>query len=271
MKLNQYSMPLMGFGTYGRRGEEGVQAMRLALEIGYRHLDTAQDYDTEHEVGAAMKSSGLARNEVFVTTKIATGNYAKGKVVPSLKRSCDQLQVDQIDLTLLHWPSPNEEVPLEVYVEQIAEAQALGLTRLIGVSNFTIALLKQAQGILGETKIVNNQVELNPHMQNKTLATYCSSNDISVTCYLPIARGTLGGDPVLEAIAARHEASVEQIALAFEFAKGYCAIPTSGKAERIKSNFAATWISLSADEIAEIESADRGHRVIDPAWGPKWD
>lgn len=268
---NQQDIPQMGFGTYGRTGAEGVSAMLVALETGYRHLDTAQDYGTERQVGEALQRSGLKRAEVFVTTKIATGNLGAGMVIPSLRQSCDTLQMEQLDLTLIHWPSPNNAVPLPVYIEQLAEAHELGLTRLIGVSNFTIAMLEEAQAILGDLRIANNQVELNPLLQNKTLANYCQSKDISVTCYLPIARGVLGDVPVIADIAARHGATPEQVALAFEFAKGYIAIPTSSRADRIRSNYLATSLVLSDADIAAIERVDRGQRVIDPAWGPDWD
>ena len=109
---NQYNIPAMGFGTYARTGEAGIAAMLIALETGYRHLDTAQDYGTEKEVGEAIGRSGLNRSEVFVTTKIATGNLGAGALIPSLRESLDNLQLDQLDLTLIHWPSPNNAVPL---------------------------------------------------------------------------------------------------------------------------------------------------------------
>ncbi|WP_449396116.1 aldo/keto reductase [Devosia riboflavina] len=271
MLKNQYNIPQMGFGTYGRTGEEGVEAMLVALDTGYRHLDTAQDYGTEKEVGQAVRRSGLPRADVFVTTKIKTSNLGVGALVPSLRSSLDTLQLDQLDLALIHWPSPNNAIPLPVYIEQLAEAHSLGLTRLVGVSNFTIAMLEEAQTILGDLSISNNQFELNPLLQNKKLANYCTEKKISVTCYLPIARGILGDVPEIAEIAARHQATPEQVALAFEFAKGYIAIPTSGKAERIRSNFEATKLTLTEDEIRTIESVDRGQRVIDPDWGPDWD
>ncbi len=268
---NQFGIPTLGFGTYGRNGEAGVAAMLVALEAGYRHLDTAQDYGTEQQVGQSVRRSRLQRQEIFVTTKIKTSNLSAGSLVPSLRQSLEALQFDQLDLTLIHWPSPNGAVPLPVYIEQLADAHALGLTRLVGVSNFTIAMLEEAQGILGELPIANNQVELNPLLQNKKLANYCTANGISLTCYLPIARGTLGSVPEIAAIAARHEATPEQVALAFELYKGYIAIPTSGKAERIRSNFEAVNLRLSEDEIRTIEGLDRGQRDIDPDWGPYWD
>jgi 2,5-diketo-D-gluconate reductase B len=271
MQNNQHAIPQMGFGTYGRTGSEGIDAMLVALETGYRHLDTAQDYGTEQETGQAVRRSGLDRREIFLTTKIATGNLGAGQLLPSLRQSTDDLQVDALDLALIHWPSPNNAVPLAVYIEQLAEAHSQGLTRLIGVSNFPIALLQQAQSILGDIPIANNQVELNPLLQNKKLAAYCTQNNVTVTCYLPIARGTLGEVPAIADMARQLDATPEQIALAFELAKGYIAIPTSGKPERIRSNYEATKLTLSPDDIRTIEGLDAGHRVIDPAWGPAWD
>ncbi|MHA6297141.1 aldo/keto reductase [Devosia sp. CAU 1758] len=265
------AIPKLGFGTYGRTGSDGIAAMLIALDVGYRHLDTAQDYGNESEVGAAVARSGLSRSDIFVTTKIAPRHYAKGALIPSLRESLDRLGLDQVDLTLLHWPSPNEDIPLGDYVEQLGEAGKAGLSRFIGVSNFTIDLLQQTSGILGKSAIATNQFELNPHMQNKRLADYCVANGILVTCYLPIAHGTLGDDPVLQRIATTHGATIAQVALAFELAKGYAAIPTSSKAERIRENFASQSISLSADELRDIEMIDQGRRRIDPEWGPDWD
>ncbi len=264
-------IPLMGFGTYGRNGPTGIDAILCALETGYRHLDTAQTYDTEFEVGEALSRSGLDRNDVFLTTKISTDNFGPGALVPSLEKSLEALKVDRVDLTLIHWPSPNGRVPLEVYITQIAEAQARGLTKLIGVSNFTIALLEQTEALLGKGKIANNQFELNPILQNKKLANHCQEKGILVTCYLPIARGMLSDEPVLRSIGEKYDATPEQVAIAFELAKGYCTIPTSGRPERIRSNFRASAITLSPDEIGRIETLDRNHRVVDPDWGPDWD
>ncbi|MDR3474967.1 MAG: aldo/keto reductase [Devosia sp.] len=268
---NQYGIPQLGFGTFGRNGEVGVAAILTALETGYRHIDTAQTYDTEAECGTAFRRSGLARQEVFFTTKISTDNLDPGRLVPSLRRSLDALQLDRADLVLIHWPAPNERLPVEVYVEQLADAQALGLTRLVGVSNFTIAHLTKAKAALGTLPIANNQFEMNPYLQNGALVSYCTGNDISVTCYLPIARGRLAGDPVLQPIARRHDASVEQIALAWEMQRGLIAIPTSGRPERIRSNFRATQIRLAPAEMQAIDGIARHERQVDPPWGPAWD
>jgi 2,5-diketo-D-gluconate reductase B len=267
----QTIMPRLGFGTYGRTGPDGVAAMLSALEVGHRHLDTAQSYGTERGVGEAIRRSGLQRDAVFVTTKITAGNLGAGALIPSLERSLEELRLDHVDLTLIHWPAPNGEIPLPVYVEQLAEAKENGLTRWIGVSNFTIALVEEARRLLGEGQIATNQVELNPLFRNKKLADHCVAAGILVTCYQPIAQGRLGTDPVLQRIAERHGATPEQIGLAFELANGYAAIPTSGNPDRIRANFESRRIALSQAEIAEIETLDRGQRSIDPDWGPDWD
>lgn len=264
-------VPRIGYGTWSRLGSEGVEAMLAALEIGYRHLDTAQSYGTEPMVGEAVGRSGLPRREVFITTKIDTANFGSGKLLPSLRRSLDQLGVDRVDLTLIHWPSPNGELALSVYLDQLVEAQDEGLTRLIGVSNFTTTLLEEAEKRVGSGRIATNQIELNPLFKNKKVAADCQRRDILVTCYLPIAHGRLAGNSVLESIASRYGASVEQVAIAWELAKGYAAIPTSSRRERIASNFAATKLSLSPADIAAIDALGDGPRSIAPAWGPEWD
>lgn len=264
-------IPAMGFGTYRRKGDAGLNAILLALETGYRHLDTAQSYDSERECGEALRRSGLGRDAVFVTTKIDMPNYGKGKLVPSLRRSLDALELASVDLTLIHWPVPETELAMAVYLEQLSEAQGLGLTQRIGVSNFTRALIDRAVGILGPGVIVNNQVEAHPYLQNRALVAHCQDRGISVTGYLPIARGTLGEDPVMQAVASRHDATVEQVALAFGLQRGLIVIPTSGNAERIAINFAARNLTLGADDMAAIEGLDRGHRMVDPSSAPDWD
>lgn len=271
MQRNKYGMPLMGLGTYGRRDEAGIQAMLAALQIGYRHLDTAQDYHNERECGEALRRSGLPRSDVFVTTKIAPRHFGPGQLIPSLRRSLEELNLEQVDLTLIHWPSPSEQVPLATYLEQLAEAQALGLTRTIGVSNFTIDLLARSRAILGDVAIANNQVECHPYLQNRKLVDYCDAAGIPVTAYQPIAKGTLRGDPVLEPLAAAKGCTVEQLAIAFAFARGVAAIPASGKPDRLASNFAAQDLVLTSQDLAAIASVDRGTRRINPATAPAWD
>jgi 2,5-diketo-D-gluconate reductase B len=264
-------MPSLGYGTYGRRGADGVAAIRLALETGYRHLDTAQDYNTEAEVGQAVRDSGLPRDQVYVTTKVATGNLGADRVVASLEESRAKIGVGQIDLALIHWPAPNGRIEPEVYLAELKKAQDAGICRQIGVSNFTIALLEKAEALLGQGALVCNQIELNPLFKNPKIAAHCKARGITVTCYLPLARGRLSGNAVIAEIAARHGVTGEQVGLAWELAKGYAAIPTSSQPARIVAGWAARNIVLTAGDIALIDAIADEPRVIAPDWGPAWD
>ncbi|MCB1518805.1 MAG: aldo/keto reductase [Hyphomicrobiaceae bacterium] len=261
----------MGLGTYGRRGPEGQNAIETALEIGYRHLDTAQDYDTEAETGAALRASGLARDDVFVTTKVRTGNLGDGKVVPSVRQSQDMLGLDQIDLVLIHWPAPNNSIPLPVYVEQLAEVARLGLARHVGVSNFTIAMIDEARSILGDIPIFTNQVEVHPYLQNRKLVDHCLATGASITCYQPLAHGSVADDETLRDIGNRHGAGPDQVALAYLMQQDLCVIPSSANRERMQRNFDAQSIELDANDMDRIAGLERGWRRIDPGWGPDWD
>ena len=264
-------IPALGFGTYGRWKAEGEAAIVTALEVGYRHIDTAQSYDTEGECGRAVQTSGMSRDDLFVTTKIDPKNFGAGDLIPSLRKSLDNLQMDQVNLTLIHWPSPHDEVALPVYLEQLAEAKAEGLTKLIGVSNFTIALLKQAEKILGPAMLSTNQVELHPFLQNRKLAQYCKESGITVTAYRPIAEGRVAKDRAISRVAEKHSATAAQVSLAYLMQLGYVVIPTSGKAARIAENFGALGVTLDSEDMAAMRSADKNERYINPEWGPDWD
>lgn len=270
-KQKQCIMPKIGFGTFGRNGAKGIDSILNALEVGYRHVDTAQTYNTEVEVGEAISSSKINREEIFVTTKISTDNFGIGELIPSLEASLDALKMEHVNLTLIHWPAPNNEVPLEQYLEQIALAKQIGLTKNIGVSNFNIALLEKAKFILGKEEIFTNQIELNPWLQNKKLTNYCKKNGVIITCYRPIADGKLNEDTTLIDIANRYDSSPSQIALAFEFMSGFCAIPTSKSHSRIEENYKSLNIELDLNDFEKIKKLDRNFRSINPDWGPKWD
>jgi 2,5-diketo-D-gluconate reductase B len=264
-------IPKFGLGTYGRTGSEGAAAIRTALELGYRHIDTAQSYDTEGNVADAIRESGLKREEVFITTKVATVNLARKTFLPSVEESLRTLQVDRIDLTLVHWPSPNDAVPFEHYIEDIAAVQDRGYSRLIGVSNFPIALLKRAAELIGPGRIANNQVEVHPYLQNRTLRTYCDGAGISVTAYMPLAKGRVAKDAVLRRIAERHGATPAQVSLAFLMQEGLIVIPASSRRENLEENRGALKLQLSEEDSAAIRALDRGERMINPAAPPKWD
>ena len=265
-------IPTIGFGTSDRTGEDDMRAILAALEIGYRHLDTAQTYGSEGHCGEALRRSGLKPAEVFVTTKITGDNCRGGRLIDSLRRSCDTMGLDRVDLTLIHWPvSPRGVLPMESYLPELAQAQDQGLTRLIGVSNFTIADTQKALSMLGPNRLATNQVERHPLLRNQTLVDYCVSQGVAITCYLPLARGRCAGVPVIQEIASAHHATPHQIALAMSLGEGHIVIPTSRHRARIEENFAARLIALSPAELEQLKTADRGERQINPGWSPAWD
>jgi 2,5-diketo-D-gluconate reductase B len=264
-------IPQFGLGTWLRTGTEGRALIAEALSMGYRHLDTAQSYDTEQQVGAAIRDSGLRRDELFVTTKVATINLARRDFLPSLPGSLERLGLSQIDLTLIHWPSPDPAVPFEHYIEDLAEAQARGWTRLIGVSNFPIALLKRAEAILGPGRIVNNQVEVHPFLQNRALRDHCAARGIAVTAYLPLARGKAADEPVLQRIGEKHGATGAQVSLAFLMREGLIVIPATSRSDRMAENLGALSVVLDEEDMTAIRALDRGERLVNPATAPEWD
>ncbi len=265
------TIPMMGLGTYGRLGEEGTRAIATALEIGYRHIDTAQSYGSEPMVGAALRQSGLPREEVFVTTKVAQTKLDPAQFVPSVDESLDALGLEQIDLVLIHWPSPGDAVPFESYVEDLGKIQDQGKARLIGVSNFTIAHLQRAEEILGPSRLHTNQVEIQPWLQNRKLVDFCQSRGITPTAYVPLAKGKVADDPTLGEIAAAHGCEASQVALAWLMQRGIAVIPASSNEGRMRSNFEAQEVTLTEAEMDRIAALDAGDRIIAPADGPDWD
>jgi 2,5-diketo-D-gluconate reductase B len=264
-------IPQMGYGTWNRPADEAYQGVVWALEAGYRHIDTAQGYDNEQDVARGIKDAGIARGEIFITTKVKPDNFGPGEVVPSIKESLDKLQVDQVDLLLLHWPSPHNKYALQDYVSQFVEALDTGLTKRIGVSNFTKALIDETVRLFGDRKISTNQVECHVYMQNRPIIDHCEKLGIPVTAYSPLARGAVVGDALLEEIGKSHGASGEQIALAFLIAKGLIVIPSSAKKDRIASNFEAGKITLTPTDVKRIESLEKGMRLVNGDWCPVWD
>jgi len=264
-------IPQMGYGTWNRPGDEAYNGVIWAIEAGCRHIDTAQGYDNEQDVARGIRDSGVPRAEIFITTKVKPENFGPGRIMPSVRESLDKLETEQVDLLLLHWPSIRNQYPLEDYVGQFAEVYDAGLAKRIGVSNFTKALIDDTIRLLGDRKIATNQVECHVFMQNRPIVEHCGKRGIAITAYSPLARGAVVGDPVLAEIGRAHGASGEQVALAFLMAKGMIVIPSSGKRERIVSNFEARRIALTPEEVARIEGLERGMRLVDGDWAPKFD
>ena len=265
-------IPPIGLGTWLRTGEDGYGAIRTAIDLGYRHLDTAQTYGTEENVGRAVRDSGLPRADLFVVTKVTNANLRRHRFLPSVQESLDKMGLDYIDLTLIHWPSADEEVPLAEYMEELAEAKAAGLTRLIGVSNFTVAHLDEAVAIIGDGEIATNQVEYHPFLQCPRLTAGCARLGISIAAYMPLAKGGVSRDPTLIAIGIAHGILPSTVSLAWLLQKGMIVIPASSKPEHMKANLTAASVRLSTEEMAAIDKLDRGERIINPmGLAPAWD
>ncbi|MCJ8323988.1 MAG: aldo/keto reductase [Rhizobiales bacterium] len=261
----------MGYGTWNHPGDEAYRATLWALEAGCHHIDGAQGYDNEADVGRAIKDSGIARDDVHITTKVKPENFAPGLVLSSTEQSVEKLGLGPVDMLLLHYPSVGGEYPMEEYMAQFAECLDSGLTKTIGLSNFTIPLIDQAVKLLGARKVMTNQVESHVYMQNDAIVEHCKKLGIAITAFCPLARGAVLDDPVLTAIGKNHGASAAQISLAYLMGIGQIVIPSSGKKQRIIENFAARNIVLSQDEMAQCRNLEKGLRLVDGAWCPKWD
>ncbi len=182
-------IPKIGFGTWKRNGDDGYRAVLDAFEVGYRHIDTAEGYDNEQDVGKAIKLSGLQRAEIFITTKVAPENLGPGQVKPHVLASLEKLGLEQVDLLLVHWPSLNDHYDVKEYVSQFAAVRQQGLAKDIGVSNFTKRHLAAALEVLGKSVIATNQVEVHPFFQNPIMETHCQCFGYSIDGLLPSCTG----------------------------------------------------------------------------------
>lgn len=266
------SLPSFGLGTFRLKGQTVIDSVRDALDVGYRAIDTAQIYENEADIGQALADSGVSRGELFLTTKIWTDNLSRDRLIPSLRESLRRLRVDHVDLTLIHWPSPKGAVPLRESLDALREAQAEGLTKQFGVSNFTIDLLKQSIELAGAANIATNQVEVHPYLQNRKLAVYAKEQGVHLTSYMTLAYGKVLKDPVIEDIARRHGATPAQVALAWALRQGYAVIPSSTQRANLASNLQAQKLELGEEDMARIATLDRGERLANPAsLAPAWD
>ncbi len=266
------NIPAFGLGTFRLKDQVVIDVVRNALDLGYRVIDTAQIYGNEAEIGQAIADSGVPRSELFITTKIWVDHYAADKLIPSLRDSLAKLRTDHVDLTLIHWPSPNGAVAVREFMSALAEAKSLGLTRHIGVSNFTIDLMQQAIDVVGAGEIATNQIELHPYLQNRRVAEFAKARGIQITSYMTLAYGKVIDDPVIARIAERHQATTAQVVLAWAMQLGYAVIPSSTRRENLASNLKAVDLRLSAADMAELAALDRGERLTSPASiAPQWD
>lgn len=265
------SIPAFGLGTFRLKGQQVIDSVTMGLELGYRHIDTAQIYENEAEVGQAIAERPVPREELFVTTKIWTSNLGADRLLPSLEESLNKLRLERVDLTLVHWPSPNDELAVADYLARMVEAKARGLTRAIGISNFTVAHMQQAIDAIGAENIATNQVEVHPFLQNRKVIDFARQHGIHITAYMPLAYGKVMQDETLKRIGQAHNASPAQVALAWLLQQGFAVIPSSTKRENLAANLAAQQLRLTDEEMQQIATLDRNERLANPGFAPEWD
>jgi 2,5-diketo-D-gluconate reductase B len=273
VQANGATIPAIGLGTMTLTGSVCVEAVKTALRLGYRHVDTAERYGNEAEVGEGLqqglRAAGLAREEVFVTTKVYHDNLAAADFQRSFDESLAKLRLPWVDLLLIHWPSP--KIPLAETLGVLCKARRDGRARHVGVANFTTTLLQQAVELASEP-LVTNQIEVHPFLDQDKVIAACDRYGLAVTAYCPIARGKVPGNEVLERIGKEHGKSSSQIALRYLVQRGIVPIPRTANPDHLAANLAVFDFDLSDAEMAEIGKLKQpGGRVVNPPHAPKWD
>lgn len=270
VNINGVRIPALGFGTFQLQPDDAYRMVRHALAAGYRHIDTAQMYGNEEAVGAALRDAGLARDKFFLTTKILPDNVADGDLQASATESLRRLGVDEVDLLLQHWPSP--DIALAESLGALNDVHGRGLARHIGVSNFTTTLVDQAVA-LSETPLVVNQVEYHPFLDQQPVKRRLDSHGMALTAYCPLAQGAVFNDDTLAAIARTHGCNAGQVALRWLLQQGVIAIPRSRSEAHADANLAVFDFELGAEEMQQIHAlAHANGRIVSPSnLAPVWD
>jgi 2,5-diketo-D-gluconate reductase B len=268
VEANGARIPLIGLGTWQLSGRLCVGMVEEALRLGYRHIDTATMYENEREVGEGIRLSGVSREEVFVTTKVWTSDFAPRDLQRSAKASLSKLKLADVDLLLLHWPS--KTVPLADTIGALCKIKRDGLARHIGVSNFTAPLVEQAVELSTEP-LVCNQFECHPFLDQSKLMPATRRRGLAVVAYAPTAKGKSKSDPVLIRIGKAHGKSAVQVCLRWLVQQEIVAIPRTSKPERLAENIGVFDFALSGAEMQEISALARSERLVDWSGSPQWD
>jgi 2,5-diketo-D-gluconate reductase B len=262
-------LPRLGLGTFRMQGDLCRAAVESALALGYRHIDTAEMYGNEDPIGAAIAGSGVAPKDLHVTTKVWNENLAPDAIRRSFDASLKKLRLDRVDLYLVHWPSPNMNLP--AMFETLIKLKEEGRTRSIGVANFNIALLKTVIEEIG-APIACNQVEYHVMLDQTPLRQYLAAKSIPLVAYCPLAQGRAASDPTLIAIGRKHGASAAQVALKWLLDQdGVAAIPKASRAESQKANLGALNVGLDDEDVKAIAGLPKGLRLVNPSFAPAWD
>lgn len=265
-------LPKLGLGTYQLRGAECTAAVESALGLGYSHIDTAEMYSNEAEIGAALANSGVnrgeARGKLHLTTKVWSDHYQPKALRQALETSLHKLRVDYVDMYLLHWPAPG--MNLGELLANLMQFRAEGLIKSLGVCNFTLALLRECIE-QHRAPIACNQIEYHLLLDQSRIRDYLAQHHIPLVAYCPLGQGNLAHYPQLSAIARKHQATEAQIALAWLLQQdNVCAIPKSGSRLRQLENLAALKIQLDSEDLAQIAALPKDQRIVNPSFAPQW-
>ncbi len=253
-------IPQLGFGVFQIEPEETVEAVTRALEVGYRHIDTAEMYGNEKEVGEAIRTSGLDRGDVFVTSKLNNGFHARDDALRAFDQSLADLGFDQLDLFLVHWPLPGIDVDFVETWKAMEEIYRSGRARAIGVSNFNAHHLER---LFAETEVRPsvNQIEVHPYLAQDALRAFDAEHGIATEAWSPIAKGKVLADPAIVRVAERTGRTPAQVTLRWHVQRGDIVFPKSVTRSRVEENFALFDFELSEDDLREITALDRGERT----------
>jgi 2,5-diketo-D-gluconate reductase B len=266
VEYNGERIPALGLGTWQLKGGDCARVVAQALDIGYRHIDTAETYDNEHAVGSAVQASRVWRNDVFVTSKVSLENLHRDEVRRSVEQSLQRIHTKFIDLLLIHWP--NEEVPLEETVDALLALREEGKIRHLGASNFTPSLMEKLVDLM---PVACHQIEYHPFLLQKTHLELAREHGYWITAYAPLARGKVFEDPLLQSLGEKHGKSAGQIALRWLIQQqGVAAIPKASSPEHLQENFDIFDFELDDEGMEMIFSRDRGERIVDPEFAPAW-
>jgi diketogulonate reductase-like aldo/keto reductase len=256
VEANGARIPAVGLGTWDLRGRVCVRIVEEALRLGYRHIDTAEMYGNEREVGEGLRASGLPRDDVFITTKVWQDHLAPPAFERATKESLARLRLPEVDLLLIHWPNPR--IPLAETIGALCRMKQAGFTRHIGVSNFTVPLVEDAVKLASEA-LVNNQIQWHPYLDQSEVVAASRRYGLSVTAYSPIARGRAATDDELRRIGMHHRKSAGQISLRFLIQESAIVIPRTSRIERLAENLAIFDFELDPAEMDAVRKLAGSH------------
>jgi 2,5-diketo-D-gluconate reductase B len=269
VEANGARIPAIGLGTWELRGRTCARLVEQAIKLGYRHIDTAQVYENEREVGEGLRASGIKRDDVFVTTKVWTTHFAPNDLERSARESLSRLHLSEVDLLLLHWPNPR--VPLQETLGALARVKQLGMARHIGVSNFTVALVAEAVAACPEP-LVCDQVEYHPYLDQTRIREACAQHGMAIVAYSPVAKGRIKNDETLARIGHTYGKTAAQVCLRWLVQQNVSAIPRTSRIERLSENIDVFDFVLSDEQMGQISRMGSAKgRLTDFGFAPKWD